>query len=244
MSAPPRLFDKALAARRLERAIRQGAQDFLFQRAVQDLQERLAGVRRGFETALDLASPAAVVLPAARVTRALCEDETLPFADDVFDIVVSLLALHQVNDLPGLLIQVRRVLTSAGLFLAALPGGETLCELRESLMLAESELCGGVSPRVIPFADVRALGGLLQRAGFVMPVVDVDQVLVRYTDFWALMRDLRAFGATCCLVDRAQNFTPRGLFVRAGEIYAERFADADGRIRATFEILWMTAWKS
>jgi SAM-dependent methyltransferase len=256
----PRLFDRALLARRLDRALAAGAADFLLARAAEDLEERLSLVKREFSDALDLATPgphAAAALRAARVTRVaptraslgagrfagvVADPERPPLGDGRFDLAVSLLALHQVDDLPGTLIQIRRALKPDGLLLAALPGGDTLHELRQSLIAAESELTGGASPRVIPFADARALGGLLQRAGFALPVVDSDRFTVRYADMFALMRDLRAFGATNALIDRSRRFARRELFARAARHYAERFADADGRIRATFEFLWLSGW--
>lgn len=259
MSAP-RLFDRALIARRLDRALAASPADFLLRRAADDLEDRLALVKRVFADALDLGTPgphAAAALSAERVTRiaptaaslgtgrfmGLVGDiERPPIGEAAFDLAVSLLALHAVDDLPGALIQLRRALKPDGLLLAALPGGDTLSELRESLLVAESELTGGASPRVIPFADARALGGLLQRAGFALPVVDSDRFTVRYSDMFALMRDLRAFGATNPLIERSRKFDRRELFLRAAHVYAERFADPDGRVRATFEILWLSGW--
>jgi SAM-dependent methyltransferase len=256
----PRLFDRALIARRLDRALEGNPQDFLLARAAEDLGERLAIIKRDFADALDLATPgphAAAALNAERITRIaptprslgagrfaglVADPEHPPLGEAAFDLAVSLLALHQVDDLPGVLVQLRRALKPDGLLIAALPGGDTLAELRECLLTAESEISGGASPRVIPFADARALGGLLQRAGFALPVVDSDRFTVRYADMFALMRDLRAFGATNPLIDRSRRFARRELFLRAARLYAERFADADGRIRATFEILWVSGW--
>ena len=168
--------------------------------------------------------------------------ERLPLAAESADLVVSLLALHHVNDLPGAMIQIRRALRPDGLFVAALAGGDTLTELRQSLTIAESEIAGGVSPRVAPFADARALGGLMQRAGFALPVVDVDTLVARYADLFALMRDLRAFGAANALVERSRKPLRRAVLARAAVVYAERFADSDGRLRATFETVWLTGW--
>jgi SAM-dependent methyltransferase len=259
MSAP-RLFDRALAARRLDRALRQGPADFLLARAVEDLADRLNLVKRDFTDALDLATPgpqAALALSAARVTRfapspaslgegrfqgLVADPEQASLGEAEFDLAVSLLALHQIDDLPGLLIQLRRALRPDGLLIAALPGGDTLQELRACLFEAEIEISGGASPRVVPFADARALGGLLQRAGFALPVVDSDRFVARYDNMFALMRDLRAFGQTNALIDRPRRFARRGLFARAAQLYAQRFADADGRIRATFELLWISGW--
>ena len=164
------------------------------------------------------------------------------FADGSLDLVVSALALQFVNDLPGTLIQIRRALKPDGLFMAALIGGDTLTELRQAFAAAESEIEGGVSPRVAPFADVRELGALLQRAGFALPVTDVDRLTVRYATVFALMHDLRRMGATNALIERRRVPLRRATLKRMAEIYAERFADADGRMRATFEIVWLSGW--
>jgi SAM-dependent methyltransferase len=258
--AAPQIFDAALQRRRLDRALAAGPADFLLARAAEDLDERLSLIKRDFAAALDMGTPgpqAAAMLRAPDIVRlaptaaslgegrfrpAVGDPERPPFADAGFDLVVSLLALHQVDDLPGALIQIRRALRPDGLFIAALPGGDTLTELRQSLLYADSETSGGASPRVAPFADARALGGLLQRAGFALPVVDSDRFTVRYSDMFALMRDLRAFGATNALVDRSRRFARRELFLRAAAQYAQRFSDPDGRVRASFEILWLSGW--
>ena len=157
------------------------------------------------------------------------DEEALPFGDATLDLVVSALALQFVNDLPGTLVQIRRALKPDGLFLAALLGGDTLTELRQAFAAAESEIEGGVSPRVAPFADMRDLGALLQRAGFALPVTDVDRLTVRYDSPFALMHDLRRMGATNALVERRRRPLRRATLLRMAEIYAERFADADGR---------------
>ena len=168
--------------------------------------------------------------------------ERLPVADGRLDLAVSLLALQSVNDLPGALVQMRRALKPDGLLIAALIGGETLTELRQSLTIAESELLGGASPRVAPFVDVRALGGLAQRAGLALPVVDLDRAIVRYSDMFALAADLRAMGATNALEARARKPLRREVLARAAAVYGERFADPDGRVRATFDLVWLAAW--
>jgi len=260
--AAPRLFDRDLLARRRARArenLRDGAH-FLVERAVDDLADRVAPILRKFPVAVDLGIAAG---PAADVLRALGKaeeirvaspdvdhpradtvaDETvLPFAPESLDCVVSLLSLQFVDDLPGTLIQIRRALRPDGLFLAALIGGSTLNELRDALSTAEIEMTGGLSPRVAPFVEVRDLGGLLQRAGFALPVTDSDRFTVRYRSMFDLVRDLRAMGATNPLVDRLRKPTARKLFLRAAEIYAERHADPDGRLRASFEIVWASGW--
>ncbi|MBV9287174.1 MAG: methyltransferase domain-containing protein, partial [Hyphomicrobiales bacterium] len=168
--------------------------------------------------------------------------ERLPAAAGRLDLAVSLYALETVNDLPGALIQMRRALKGDGLLLAALLGGDSLTELRQSLTAAESEILGGASPRVAPFVDVRALGGLAQRAGLALPVVDLDRLTVRYADMLALMRDLRGFGAANALCARSRRPLRREVLLRAGATYAERFADTDGRLRATFDTVWLSAW--
>ena len=168
--------------------------------------------------------------------------ETLPFAAQSLDLAVSALALQFVNDLPGVLAQIRRALKPDGLLLAAMIGGDTLTELRQSFAAAEAECEGGVSPRVAPFADLRDIGALLQRAGFALPVTDVDRVVVRYDNAFALMQDLRRMGATNILFERRRTPTRRATMLRMAQIYAERFADADGRIRATFDMIWLSGW--
>jgi SAM-dependent methyltransferase len=172
----------------------------------------------------------------------VADEEALPFADQSLDLVISLLSLQTVNDLPGVLIQVRRALKPDGLFLGALLGGDTLAELRDSFAAAEAEVEGGVSPRVAPFADVRELGALLQRAGFALPVADVDRIVVRYASPFALMDDLRRMGETNLLNERRRAPLRRATLLRMAAIYAERFADADGKVRATFDIVWLSGW--
>jgi SAM-dependent methyltransferase len=262
MSESPIIFDRALLRRRRARAAALGAATFLLDHVAADMAERLQTVLRRFALAVDLATPgdavrnaltrldsigrivAADVMPdAARGEIVVAADvQALPFGDASLDLVVSALALQFVNDLPGVLVQVRRALKPDGLFLAALIGGETLTELRQSFTQAESETEGGVSPRVAPFADLRDLGALLQRAGFALPVTDVDRVVVRYANANALMADLRRMGATNILVERRRTPTRRATMLRMAKIYAERFADPDGRIRATFDIIWLSGW--
>jgi SAM-dependent methyltransferase len=254
----PLVFDRPLVRRRLSRALRQGYADFLLARAVEDLEERLSAVLREFSLALDVGTPtpaasqalgrsgrAGTVIRLSPVPESgsiLGDEERLPFSGERFDLAVSLLSLHAVNDLPGSLIQIRRALKPDGLFVGALLGGSTLTELRQSLTQAESELEGGVSPRVAPFADLRDIGGLLQRAGFALPVTDSDVVRVRYANAFALMRDLRQMGLTNALNDRRKTPLKRATLIRAAEIYAERFGEPDGRIPATFEIVWLSGW--
>jgi SAM-dependent methyltransferase len=244
----PILFDRALLGVRLARARREGAVTFLLDRAAEDLADRLLAVARPFATATDLWTPGAGLAEAVRgrvgsVDRIdLSESESLPLQPESLDLVVSALALQFVNDLPGVLAQLRRALKPDGLLLAAMLGGDTLIELRQSFAAAEAECEGGVSPRVAPFADLRDIGALLQRAGFALPVTDVDRVVVRYDSAFALMADLRRMGATNVLRERRHTPTRRATMLRMAQIYTERFADADGRIRATFDIVWLSGW--
>lgn len=264
------VFDTNLSAARKRRALRQApaGSDFLMRRVCEDLGERLGAVDRRFARAATLfcVTPhaAQVVVDSAKADTVLRVEadadilleapgpdgveglavpaETVPLEPGSLDLAVSLLSLQEANDVPGILVQIRRALRPDGLFLGALAGGDTLSELRESLLAAEAELTGGASPRVAPFTDVRDVGALLQRAGLALPVADVETVTVRYPNMFVLMRDLRAMGATNTLVARSRRPATRGLFLRAAEIYAERFADPDGRIRATFSFLWMSGW--
>lgn len=258
--AGPELFDRRLLRLRQRRAARDPA-TFLLDRVASELGERLGAVLRRFERAVDLGTPAgalrgvlaasgkvATVIRASAQTRrdaglaVAADEEALPFADGSLDLVVSALALQFVNDLPGALVQVRRALKPDGLLLAALIGGDSLTELREAFAQAESEIEGGASPRVAPFADVRELGALLQRAGFALPVVDSDRLTVRYATIFALMHDLRRMGATNVLRERRRTPLRRATLARMAEVYAERFADLDGRLRASFEIIWLSGW--
>ena len=212
--------------------------------------ERLHAVVREFKNAADVGTPGDQVRNAlhqrvdqfARIELPDLESEPLPFQPESLDLVVSALAFQFVNDLPGMLAQIRRALKPDGLLLAAMIGGETLTELRQSFAAAEAECEGGVSPRVAPFADLRDVGALLQRAGFALPVADVDRVVVRYINAFALMQDLRRMGATNILVERRRTPTRRATMLRMAQIYGERFADPDGRIRATFDMVWLSGW--
>lgn len=236
--------------------------DFLMNRAAGDLADRLGAVERKFGKAAVLfcQTPAAANVlgesgKVAEIVRVetdaaflngaaglIAPLETVPFEPESLDLAVSLLSLQAVNDIPGMLIQIRRALRPDGLFLGAFAGAGTLGELRESLLAAETELYGGASPRVTPFTDVRDAGALLQRAGLALPVADVETVTVRYANLFGLMADLRAMGETSALTDRSRRPGARKLFARAAEIYAERFSDSDGRVRASFSIVWMSGW--
>jgi SAM-dependent methyltransferase len=267
-SAPPLLFDRALHKKRLDRAAPRFAEaGFLKARAAADLVERLEAVNRSFPRAVDLcardggfaralaASPARErigllvetdlserMLAGRTGLRAVLDEERLPFSPESLDLVVSSLGLHWTNDLPGALVQVRRALKPDGLFLAALLGGSTLIELRACLFEAEAEVTGGAGPRVSPFAEALDAAALLQRAGFALPVVDSDRAVVRYADPLKLLADLRAMGETSALLDRPKRPLTREVLGRAMGLYAERFSDGEGRLKATFEILTITGW--
>ena len=246
----PILFDRALLRARQNRALRAGPATFLLDRVAEDMQERLRAVLREFKSAADIGTSGDQVRDAlagrvdqlARVDLPDLESEPLALQPESIELAVSALALQFVNDLPGVLAQIRRALKPDGLLLAAMIGGDTLTELRQSFAAGEAELEGGVSPRVAPFADLRDIGALLQRAGFALPVTDVDRVVVRYDSAFALMADLRRMGATNVLVERRRTPTRRATLSRMAQVYGERFADADGRIRATFDIIWLSGW--
>ncbi|KAG1651741.1 putative methyltransferase At1g22800, mitochondrial [Nymphon striatum] len=228
--------------------------DFLLMRILDDLADRLATHTRKFENG-------SVICPWAdhiqnvgsfseklssinllKIESSAWHTELLEAAVNSEEIVFDITNLHRTNDVPGMLVQYNRVLKPDGLFLGCVPGGDTLFELRQSLAFAESEVCGGISPRVLPFMDVRDAGGLLQRAGFALPVADIDTVVVRYDSVFDLMLDLRAMGETNVLMDRTKRFTRKALFQKAAQYYAENFSDKDGRIRATFSFIWMSGW--
>lgn len=264
MSAPTALFDRRAWRRHRERAQRRGAVDFLHHETAERLVDRLDLIAREFPTALDLgardgvlaqalagrvgtlqaiaAEPAASFAPALPAPRLVADPELIPFADASFDLVVSALVLHWVADLPGALVQLRRILRPDGLLLAALLGGQTLVELRTALFEAELAEEGGVSPRVSPAVELGDLAALLQRAGFAMPVADAETITVTYPDALALMRDLRGMGETNALTARRRTPLRSATLARATALYAERFAGPDGRVKATFEILFLTGW--
>jgi SAM-dependent methyltransferase len=244
---PPRLFDRDEILRRRARAARIAGDVFLVREALEAMAERLSTVNRHFERGVMIDSgesvPAALSSYAGNWTRAeLGYDEALGLESQSFDLAVSILALHAVNDLPGVLAQIRRALKPDGLFMAALFGGATLFELRESFAAGELETTGGISPRVYPFADVRDLGGLLQRAGFALPVADVERTTVLYREFSSLVRDLRALAETNALTERSRKPLSRETLAATLAHYAAYHADPDGRLRATFEIVYLTGW--
>ena len=247
-TAAPILFDRALLRARMERARRAGSATFLLDRIREDFEERLQAVMRNFADVADISTPGELLRPpiANRFQSIRHFDfgpsEILPLQPASLDLAISALAFQFVNDLPGVLAQIRRALRPDGLLLAAMIGGDTLTELRQSFAAAEAECEGGASPRVAPFADLRDIGSLLQRAGLALPVTDVDRVVVRYDSAFALMADLRRMGATNILIERRRTPTRRATMLRMAQIYSERFADADGRIRATFDVIWLSGW--
>jgi SAM-dependent methyltransferase len=248
LNTAPLLFDRALLRARQDRASRGEPATFLLDRAIEDIDERLQAVTRKFSDVADIWTPGTTLeeLLRGRFTSVghvgADQSETLPLQPESLDLAVSALALQFANDLPGVLAQIRRALKPDGLLLAAMIGGDTLTELRQCFAAAEAELEGGVSPRVAPFADLRDIGSLLQRANFALPVTDVDSLVVRYDNAFALMQDLRRMGATNIMVERRRTPTRVATMVRMAEIYAQRFADPDGRIRASFDVIWLSGW--
>lgn len=257
------VFDRALVRRRRDRAVPEFTDhSFLFDEIAERLADRLEDVLRPFPMALDVGCHdgamgrvlagrkgierlvACDLAPGfARAARGVAADEEfLPFAPASFDLAVSNLSLHWVNDLPGALVQIRRALKPDGFFCGAMLGGETLLELRRCLYEAEMEVAGGVSPRVSPFAEIKDAGGLLQRAGFALPVVDSDTITVTYSDAFALMRELRGMGETNAVLARRKVPATRGLLFDAARRYAELYAEPDGRIPVTFQILYLAGW--
>jgi len=259
------VFDRRAVRRHRDRAAKAPpGHDFLRLEVAERLLDRLDDIDRSFGTALDLGchrgeigrllgsrsrvetlvqcdlSPAAVA--SAEGLRVAADEEYLPFAPARFDMIVSALGLHWVNDLPGALVQARQALRPDGLFLAAMLGGETLVELREAFMAAELDREGGARPRVSPFADVRDAGSLLQRAGFALPVIDTDTITVTYPDALGLMRDLRWMGETNAVLERPRSFTRPSTLLAAAAHYQERFQDGEGRIPARFQVLYLTGW--
>lgn len=263
-----RIFDRRLVRRHRDRAAAAwDAHDFLFRHVAEQLIDRLYDVKRTFHRALDLGCRGGEVsrlLPGTKGVAEVCaadlspalaararrggvpaiaaDEEALPFAASSFDLIVSNLSLHWVNDLPGALIQARRALKPDGLFMATMFGGETLRELRHAAMEAELAVSGGASPRLSPLTDVRDAGGLMQRAGFALPVVDVDTVTVTYETPWTLLQDLRGMGETNAALQRNPRVPPRRFWPAMAERYHALFAESDGRIPATFQILTLTGW--
>jgi SAM-dependent methyltransferase len=259
-----RIFDRALhASRRGRAAARFADHSFLKKLAAEDIAFRLSAINRRFERVLDLGAHDGLLtrtlqsdqivrerighvvradLAAAFAPDVVADEEALPFSEGSFDLVVSALSLHWVNDLPGALIQIRRVLKPDGLFIGAVLGGRTLGELRQALLAAEEEIRGGAANRVSPYLDVIDGAGLLQRAGIAMPVADNDARTVRYAHPLRLLAELRGMGETAAFANRSAPPLTRAILMRAMEIYTRRFSDPDGRVRATFEFVTLSGW--
>lgn len=262
----PHIFDRNLRLKRLRRAHSQltapPKADFLLRRIANDMNERLLDVTRDFDKALIITPLASVLdeMPAlyAKVRELVVagcvdvpkvgdvlknfDEENPALKPQTYDLIISMGNLHVVNDLPGALIQLRTALKPDGLLLAGFAGGETLSELRQSFMQAETELENGVSPRVHPFGDLRELGALLQRAGLALPVADSDSLTVRYHSPLALLQDLRRMGETNILHDRRRTFLRRATLMRAMQIYQEKFASEDGKIPSRFDLFYLAGW--
>lgn len=265
MSDPLRIFDRQRLRRHRDRAAPNlSVHDFLLREVAARLADRLHDINRSFASVLDLGCHAGETGRAtdgfggagtvircdlsyemarrAGAGAVVADEEFLPFAADAFDLAVSNLSLHWVNDLPGALLQLRRTLRPDGLFLAAMLGDGTLAELRDSLMQAEIETAGGISPRVSPFAELRDVAGLLQRAGFALPVADRDRIVVTYDNPLKLFADLRGMGESNALAEQQRNFTGRRLLLRTAEIYRDTYGDCTGRIPATFNVVYLHGW--
>ena len=259
------IFDRRSVKLHRDRAVKNlDNHDFLFCEVARMLDEKINDVQRDFSLGLDLGCHTGQIEKIlgeqrkiktilkcdisekmVRKTSSLrfaADEEFLPIADALLDIVISCLSLHWVNDLPGVLVQIRRALKKDGLFIGALFGGETLKELRQSLITAEGQILGGISPRVSPFLDIRDGGALLQRAGFALPVVDTDVLTVSYSNPLKLMNDLRGMGEQMATHTRQKSFTRRTILSRAADIYQSDFGDKEGRVPASFEIITLTAW--
>ncbi|MFN4283244.1 MAG: methyltransferase domain-containing protein [Alphaproteobacteria bacterium] len=261
-----RPFDRAAVRRHRDRAApRLARHDFLLREVGARLGERIADIRRDFPRVLDLGahdgfmadqlgaaggelvaqcdlSPAMTFANARGTARLVADEELLPFAPASFDLAVSNLSLHWVNDLPGALAQVRRALKPDGFFLASLLGGDSLFELRRCLMDAELRVEGGVSPRVSPMADIRDAGNLLTRAGFALPVADSDTITVSYANAFDLMKELRGMGESNAVAERRKTFARRQVLLEAAALYQKEYADDDGRVTVTFQTLYLGGW--
>lgn len=250
-----RVFDDAQLVRQQSRTFNAPSKSphFLFDWVIDQLHDRLSLIKRDFSCCVRIGTrgkdyviggnkPLVISHTFSSKANVLCHFEFLPLKPMSVDLVTSALELHTVNDLPGCLLQIKNALKPDGLFLSAMLGGETLYELRDCLAQAELEISGGVSPRVAPFADKQQIGALLQRAGFALPVIDSDIITVTYNTVFDLMKDLRRMGEGNAILARKKSFTAKSLFLRAGEIYAQKYAESDGRIRASFEIIFMSGW--
>lgn len=249
------VFDRSALRKNRNRCARNpGDHTFLFDWASTRVAERLFDIRRRFPMALQIGARAdftsdkidqKIIMDVSTDQpdlKIIADEDFLPFKENSFDLITSALNLHSVNDLPGALLQIRKTLKPDGLLIAALFGGETLMELRESLMQAELELKGGISPRVSPFADKQQIGALLQRAGFALPVIDSEIVTVTYDTIFKLMHDLRFMGEGNIIRDRHKYNPGKSFFMKAAEYYQDKYSEKDGRIRASFEIIFLIGW--
>lgn len=242
MTFPPKLVDRAALARNRARARVQGAELFLHEDAAAEAEQRLNEVNKSFTApavVTGFPAPWAEILPGARI---VADDDVLDLEAGAHDLVIHAFSLHWANDPVGQLVQCLRALRPDGLFLCVLFGGRTLAELRAALAEAESRITGGLSPRVLPMAEIRDLGALLQRSGFALPVADAVKKTVTYATMFHLIADLRAMGEGNALEGRSRRVAPRSLFPEAAAIYAENFPAGDGRVAATFEMIWLTGW--
>lgn len=266
------IFDRQAVRLRRDRAAQGfDTGGFLVDEVADRLADRLLDIKRDFPTALDLGCHTGAMgravgnagpgggaaggirtlvqadLSPAMASRAgalalAADEEFLPFREESFDLVLSCLSLHWVNDLPGTFIQINRALRPDGLFLGAMLGGDTLVELRECLIEAELAVTGGASPRLSPLTDLRDAGGLLQRAQFALPVIDSDRITVTYDNALALMADLRRMGETNAVIERTRKPLSRAVLMQAAQLYQDRFAGPDGRIPATFQVIYLHGW--
>ncbi len=248
MSNSYTIFDRKLVRARAAACDAGREAGYLFREGAAALSERLFDINRDFKAVLAFgpglhksffkSAPETFV----SAEQDQIDEELLEFPDGSFDLVISNLRLHWVNDLPGSLVQIRRVLKPDGFFLGVMFGGETLSELRHSLLQAETEMTGGASPRVSPFVEIKDGGHLLQRAGFAMPVSDLDKITVAFDHPFHLMADLRTMGENNALVERQKTFTRKGILNRAAEIYRDRFSDEEGQVLASFHFLHLSGW--
>ncbi len=236
------LTDRAALMRQRARASAAGPALFLHEAALGEVQDRISMVNKAFTAPAIITgwpAPWRAAFPEATI---IADEPTLALEPDTHDLIIHAMALHWSDDPVGQLIQVRRALKPDGLFLGVMPGGTTLNQLRASLAQAESEVTGGLSPRIAPTGEVRDLGGLLQRAGLALPVVDSVPLTASYADMTALMHDLRAMGEGNAMHARPRHFTRRAVFDRAAQIYADAFGDGAGRVIATYDLIFLTGW--
>lgn len=243
------VFDrKAIRQKRNRCASDIKEEGFLFDWSAKEIQSRLEDIKRDFSCSLNIGARGAldttytIDLAENLNPDIQADEELLPFASNSFDLITSNLSLHATNDLPGTLIQIKNTLKPDGLFIATLFGGETLYELRQSLQQAEMELTGGINPRVAPVADLQQMGALMQRAQFSLPVIDSEKITVTYDNIFKLMLDLRAMGENNTLIERSKNLSSKTLFAKANEIYQQNFSEPDGKIQATFEVIFLLGW--